>query len=181
MSEMIPSARPQLAKPDAIKMLARNGVGIANGYPALLGVRGFYKTQGRNNWAIYDDCIALVSMFAYGAYNANCDPSRHHPGVAVLQPGVYSCQVGMHGLSKPVERQYEALVQAGPVTVAREGGTTETGWFGINVHRGGAFQTSSEGCQTIVPGQWDAFLSAVKAELARAKVTHLPYVLVDAA
>jgi lysozyme len=40
---------------------------------------------------------------------------------------------------------------------------TETGMFGINIHRGGDTTVSSKGCQTIRPDQYDEFMSKVKS------------------
>jgi hypothetical protein len=183
MSEMVPPTRPRLDKPTAIKLLARNGVAIVRA-PALLGLRGYYRDTmgkpGQNDAGIYDDALFLVSLSAFAPFNANTDPSRDHPGVATLVPGVYEYKVGIHGLSRPAERQYEALVQAGPVTVSRSGGQTERGYFGINIHRGSRTSTSSEGCQTIHPDQWSDFLVCVKGSMKAADVTRIPYVLADA-
>jgi hypothetical protein len=49
--------------------------------------------------------------------------------------------------------------------------------FGINIHRGGYHVTSSAGCQTIWPDQWESFLSLVKGELERYKQPRVPYLL----
>jgi lysozyme len=39
--------------------------------------------------------------------------------------------------------------------------------FGINIHRGGWNGTSSEGCQTIPPDQWPAFIATVTDQVKR--------------
>jgi hypothetical protein len=53
----------------------------------------------------------------------------------------------------------------------------DTGWFGINIHKGGYNSTSSLGCQTIYPTQWQSFINTVYDQLKRYKQTKLPYVL----
>ena len=80
-----------------------------------------------------------------------------------------------HGLR--TKNPYKALVQAAPVTVQRDGGVEETGWFGINIHRGGLRSVSSEGCQTVPPAQWNAFITLVESELKRNGAKTLSYVL----
>lgn len=175
---IVPPGRPELARETVEWWLRPHGAPRL----ALLGRRGYYRDSmgapGRNDVGIYDDAIALLAPDRFVTFNANTDPSRLYRGVAVLEPGRWLYRVGIHGLTKPKERRYEALVQADRVTVLRHGAARDTGWFGINIHRGGIHGTSSEGCQTIHPSQWDEFLAAVKAALAAAGRTTIPYVLV---
>ena len=65
------------------------------------------------------------------------------------------------------------------MTVSRDGENGETGYFGINIHRGGANTTSSLGCQTIYPDQWEAFFALVKGEMKRAGQAVVPYLLTE--
>ena len=151
---------------------------------ALLGVRGYYKKQGKNKRAndinVYDDGMFVWSQNGYYAFNANTDPSITRPGVATLKPGVWQYRLGTHNISKAKKFQYPALVQAAPVTVLRQGRAEDTGWFGINIHRGGRTTTSSLGCITLPPdGNWDSFYTLIKTEMSRAKVSRVPFVLVD--
>ena len=152
----------------------------------LVGIRGYYRDSmgatGKNDRGIYDDALILVSPNVHAAFNANVDPSRlgwnanARKPMAQLKAGVYRYKIGQHGISRG--NPYKALVQAGPVTVMR-GDKEETGHFAINIHKGGRTTTSSEGCQTIPPQQWDAFLAITESELKRNNAKTLSYVLVN--
>ncbi len=182
MPAMLPTARPRISREKIQLILAQQRVGAP---VALVGIRGYYRdTMGQpgvNDRGIYDDAICLISQDTFVAFNANVDPSVHRRAIAVLQPGVWTYKLGIHGLSKPKEQQYRALVQAAQVTVHRDGGKADTGFFGINIHRGGRTSTSSLGCQTLPPDQWPAFIALVEAELKRAGVSELKYVLTEPA
>lgn len=182
MRKFTPASRPQQDRATTAAQLEVMGVSEP---VALLGIRGYYLDtmgeRGKNDRGIYDDAIMLVSTEAYVTFNANCDPSIFRPRIASLRPGVWRYRLGTHGLSKPKPRQYTALVQAAPVTVIRDQVGEDTGYFGINIHRGGINSTSSEGCQTIHPYQWDAFIALVRAELKRHERKSLPYALTEVA
>lgn len=135
----------------------------------VVGQRGYYRdTMGApkvNDRGIYDDAIFLTSPSAFAAFNANTDPSIYRKGqgsgakkgIATLKPGAWF----VHRFDKH-KGKYLALCQRlGPVTVTRDGDPPydDTGMFGINIHRGGYSTTSSEGCQTIHPDQWESFIS----------------------
>ena len=94
----------------------------------------------------------------------------------MLKPGVWRYQKGKHKRNSPFG--YMAFVQAAPVTVVRDQKGEDTGFFGINIHAGGIGTTSSLGCQTVYKLQWLEFRSLVYAEMAKANVTKIPYVLV---
>lgn len=76
------------------------------------------------------------------------NPGKDHP---VLMEG-----------DKPRLLPYPAFRQAGPVTLIRHGATapeTEQDpakWPFIDIHKGGHYTTSSEGCQTFIAEQWEA-------------------------
>ncbi|MDP9202354.1 MAG: hypothetical protein M3P26_10555 [Gemmatimonadota bacterium] len=182
MSEIIvPPERPKITIRQATELIRAHGI---NG-PALLGQRGYYRDRmgvvGKNDRGIYDDMIAIVTPDFFKAWNANTDPSRQRPGIAVLRAGVWDYKLGIHNISKdPTEHpHYEALVQAEVVRVLRDGGRLDVGFFGINIHKGGYTTTSSEGCQTIYPDQWPDFIGTVKREMARLRISVIPYVLTE--
>lgn len=178
---MIPNSRPQLSKEDALRYLALYDLVK---YPVkILGIRGYYKqTMGnpvQNDVGIYDDALFIVSKNYFGTFNANTDPSRIFPGVAVLKAGgPYLYKIGMHNMQHP----YEALRQYGNVTILRNGvpvTDSPVNRFYIDIHKGGYGTTSSLGCQTIYPDQWPEFLKSVKNELALNNQTLIPYILTE--
>lgn len=133
----------------------------------VVGVRGYYRDSmgvvGVNDRGIYDDALFVLSPNVFASFNANTDPAVSRRAIATLQPGTYYAhRIGTH-------KGYRALSQwQGEVTVARDGETAlDTGYFGINIHRGGAKSTSSEGCQTIPPKQWPGFIALIESEARR--------------
>jgi hypothetical protein len=195
----IPNSRPQAGETLVRELLAKGGVADA---VALLGVRGYYRdslgTPGANDVGIYDDAIFLVAPVVFLAVNANTDPSRlgWNEGVgkpfAVLQPGLWFFRRGPHKGNIPALRQCtdeEAasrnIPHDGEFLVERSYGVgnaknfRERGYFAINMHRGGVNGTSSWGCQTIPPGQFDGFMNAVWAESVKVNQARLPYLLMD--
>ena len=178
---MIPRNRPQQKRQDTERQLKTAGVSDP---VCLVGIRGYYRdtmgAKGKNDVGVYDDAIVLISPNAHIAFNANVDPSRlgwnprAKKPMAQLKPGAYRYKIGQHGISRG--NPYKALVQAGPVTVMR-GDKEETGYFAINIHRGGISTTSSEGCQTLPPAQWPAFIQVVETEMKRNNAKTVSYVL----
>lgn len=160
----------------------------------IIGLRGYYRDTmgepGVNDRMIYDDAICIVTPNVHANFNGNTDPNGYRPGhgtgaakgMATLKPGFWPVyRFDLH------RGQYLALCQrAGEVTVIRDGHPSyeDTGEFGINIHRGGATSTSSLGCQTIPPSQWDGFITLAVSEAKRLfgakwKSTTIPYVLID--
>jgi lysozyme len=180
MSSILPPHRPLQNLAETRELLGKH---VAPDAVALLGRRGYYRrTMGDpavNDRGIYDDAIFLVSPSTFAAFNANTDPSVFRKHVATLSPGLWWYKVGIHGLSKPKEKRYTALVQAAEVKVLRDGEPSETGFFGINIHRGARASTSSIGCQTIWPDQWPQFIATVQAELKRHGQKTIPYLLLS--
>lgn len=173
----------ELATPDRERALTYLG---AMG-PVIVGRRGYYRDSlgkaGVNERGIFDDAIVVVGTAVLEAFNANTDPATFKVGMATLVPGVWHYKLGIHGLSKPKERQYRALVQAAPVTVERDGATfgapriRDTGYFGINQHAAGNYETLSAGCQTIYKPQWPTYLALVEDLMADAGAESIPYIL----
>lgn len=115
----------------------------------------------------FDDLIGVINNDKVTWFTATTNPGTHwlknllNPkGTALLKPGQYkdSYQLGLH------QSKYEAFVQAKPITVYRDGDkddiaeetkVTETGFFGINIHRANDKLVSklidkwSAGCQVL--------------------------------
>lgn len=172
---MIPPAKPQLSRADLLKRIKKTHPDFEPPEFYLVGIRGYYRdtmgAPGTNDRGIYDDAIFLVTDRVYASFNANTDPSAFRPatskrkGMASLVPGVYPVyRFDVHNGTFP----HPAICQRiGPVTVTRDGSGEDVGMFGINIHRGGNRSTSSEGCQTLPPGQWEGFYAVAKAEAQR--------------
>ena len=181
---MIPKDRPRIERKTTEQLLRLRKVSDP---VCLVGIRGYYRdsmgAKGKNDRGLYDDCLVIVSPNVHAAFNASVDPDRHgmNPKLrkpyAVLKPGVWRYKIGKHGINRG--NPYTAVVQAEPVTVLRDD-KEDTGWHGINVHRGGGPNSrgpGSEGCSVIPPAQWLAFIELMQSEMKRNNAKTLSYVL----
>ena len=192
MPVLLPPAKPRLSAHELEALLAPYGVDRTTYPVVVVGIRGYYRdtmgAPGVNDRGIYDDAIFLHSPSVTAAYNGNTDPSQYRKGqgrgagkgIASLEPGAwYVHRFDLH------DGRYLALCQrSGPVTVTRDGDPPyrDVGMFGINIHRGSFTGTSSLGCQTIHPSQWDSFIGlaadqAKRYHAARWRQAVIPYVL----
>jgi lysozyme len=166
----------------------------------LVGVRGW---NGLNQIGIYDDAIFLITPDEVLGFNANTDPSRLLPGVATLIPGTYYYKKGIHGmhhldltdqntqqiLAVAMKTQadigrltYWAFRQDSDVSITRQGDINlhtdnVNNRYWIDIHRGGFNTTSSAGCQTIHPDQWDEAKEKGYAAMDQYSEKRIPYVL----
>lgn len=176
---LLPPARPMLSRAVVERRIARYGITDA---VYVYAVRGYYAdtlgVPGKNDRGIYDDAAFIVSPTAYAAFNANTDPSVFRPGIASLCPGIHRYRPGRHGISRGAG--YPAFRPATPgeqLPVERDGVVNPRPGVAINIHRGAERTTSSEGCQTIPPAQWDAFHALLSTELKRHGQATFPYIL----
>lgn len=200
---MLPAHRPQLSKSDALQMLKQFDT---EKYPVkLLGIRGYFKkTMGepsRNDFGLYDDAICIVSPTVFEAFNANTDPSRQTPDLAVLKaPQMVLYKRGIHKFSTATQAQLNEMLRTGKdipglrahwalrqfsnVTTLKHGvintdNPDHKRW--INVHRGGTTTTSSAGCQTIPPTEYSLYYDdCLMPQLHLHKQSIVPYCLVEA-
>jgi len=189
---MIPATTPKILIDALQSRLAKKGIHLLEELdisPVLIvGIRGYYLdtmgVPGINDRGIYDDAMIIISASCFATFNGNTDPSGRKKGRATLLPGVWR---GVYKFDTHRGRtlQYPAICQRlGPVTVVRDGVGKDTGMFGINIHKGGYTTTSSEGCQTVPPQQWDAFYGLAKSESIKAHGKEwvrkpITYILID--
>jgi lysozyme len=154
----------------------------------LVGVPGYYwRTMGNpdaNDRGIYDDAIFVISPTIFASFNANTDPSAFRKAIATLIPGVHPYRMGNHGISRPGGGYpaFRPATKNEALPVRRDGESTIPSprpGIAINIHRGGRNGTSSEGCQTIPPTQWDQFYATVTGEMKRHGVKVFDYILLD--
>lgn len=175
---------PFLSEQEVRDILAANGVDQSK--VAIVGIRGHLGNKGSNTRRVYDDAMYVVSPRGVLGFKANTDPNGWRKGIATLQPGIHLYGTGRH-------KGRIAFRQAEVVTVRRDGQSgRETGWFAINIHDGGVNSTSSLGCQTLAPEQWNQFRPLVYSLLDEFKnpkrnndwsqlVRSFPYVLIEEA
>jgi hypothetical protein len=194
MSAPIPNSKPQATV--AVVMEAARKEWIKKHDKPLpeffvLAVRGYYRDSmgkpGVNDYGIYDDGLFIVSPLGFTSWNGNTDPSRlgWNPNagkyMARLQTGCWRFNHLKHHASRP--DGYYAFGQGGnPVTVDRveadgDVRTSETGTFGINLHRGGNNGTSSEGCVTVAREQWDSFYTKLHSTMRSLNVSTFDFIV----
>lgn len=177
---MIPASRPQQKREVTERLLLEAGV---TDKVCLVGIRGYYRDtmgeEGKNDRGIYDDAMFIISPECYVSFNANTDPSRFKKGIASLKPGVHRYRKGNHGISRgPGYPALRPATSGERLPVTRDGIGDDMG-VAINIHKGGRGTTSSEGCQTIPPSQWDAFINLIYEQMDRYKQKTCPYLLIQ--
>jgi lysozyme len=191
----VPKEKPRLSSSALRTRIAPFGIDRSSFPLVVVGIRGYYKNSmgapGVNDRGIYDDALFIDTSQVTAAFNGNTDPScirKGHgrgsaKGMASLNPGAwFAHRFGLH------KGKYLALCQTGgDVTVTRDGDPDyqDTGRFGINIHRGSFSGTSSLGCQTVHPAQWESFIALARDQAMRFfpgdawKRRIVPYVLLQ--
>ena len=177
---MIPNSRPK--QKDSITKNDLKKAGIDSGV-SIVGIRGYYLDTmgevGKNDRGIYDDAIIVVSDNVHASFNANTDPSVFKKGIASLKPGLHLYKKGNHGISRgPGYPALRPATKGEELPVFRDGKGDDFG-IAINIHKGGYKTTSSAGCQTIYPDQWDGFINLVYSEMNRFGQKTIPYLLLE--
>ncbi|XGC82053.1 hypothetical protein ACES2L_06090 [Bdellovibrio bacteriovorus] len=186
---MIPSSKPQATIDEINKIIEANGIDRTKFPCVLVGIRGYYLdsmgAEKVNDRGIYDDALFWVTPNVFASFNGNTDPSKFQKGfgsgaakgMASLNTGVWFYKRGVHYGKIP----HEAFRQAAPVKITRDGiaGPYQDSLdSSINIHRGG-FGTSSLGCQTVPPIQWESFKGLGYSETQRLKQNTFPYILIN--
>lgn len=182
MANILPSSRPQIRRSEIDWVVEQ----VDSGYAAVfIGIRGYYLDsmgrKGVNDRGLYDDAIIVYSPYAFEAFNANTDPSIVREGIATLCLGVHLYKKGNHGISRPGGGYpaYRPATKNEELPVTRDGVTYPRPGVAINIHKGGYNSTSSEGCQTLYPDQWNYFKALGDGEMDRYKQKIVPYILCE--
>ena len=179
---MLPSSTPKATLADIDKLLKPYRKALEGESLILIGIPGYYSKMGAtpgNDRGVYDDAMFIVSPTTFSAWNANVDPSVFRPGIATLAPGIHRYRKGNHGISRPGGGYpaFRPATKNEELPVTRDGVKVPWPGVAINIHRGGNTTTSSLGCQTIPPAQWDSFYAALSGEMKRHNFKTFPYVL----
>ncbi len=186
MGKLVPNSRPQMSRADVEKIIKHFQIDMEVSPVCVVAVRGYYMdtmgVPGKNDRGIYDDAAFVCTPTLFTSVNWNTDASRERKGsgkgegkgMAMLAPGVWDYQIGKH------KKIYPAGVQADAVAVIRDGNPpySDIGWFGINHHPGSEVGTSSLGCQTAPPNQFDSYIQPIVAELKRYGKETYKYILI---
>ena len=166
----------------------------------IVGIRNNAPSVADKVTNVFDDTLTISfkdesKIWQSYAWNATCDPGKkgvmefhNNKGVARLVPGQYR---GVWSIDKH-QGKYEALCQRnGNVTVWRDANrdllfeekVTDTGMFGINIHKAGQDSTWvenwSEGCQVFKRVKdFDAFLVICK-KAAKIHGNKFSYTLIE--
>ena len=193
MSAPIPHSKPK-ASLELVVSSARKRWEIDNdGKPLpeffVLAVRGYYEQSmgnpDQNDVSMYDDAFFIVSPLGFTAWNGNTDPSRYgwnanaDKYMARLKPGCWRFIHRMHRGKYLAFGQSENVVTVERIDSNGQVRQTETGCFGIDLHKGGITGTSSEGCNTVPVGQWDAFYQELRGTMRKLAVSTFDFVLID--
>lgn len=167
--------KPQITKDESREIKAANKV---IDEVVLIGIRGYYLDtfgkRGENDRNVYDDVILLLSPRRFKAFRANTDPSVYRAGIATMKTGVHRYYKGKH------KKRYWALRLVGEqVPVSRDGQNGTKVGIALNIHKGGNRTTGSEGCQTLMPNDWDEFIELVYEEMEHYDQANIPYILIE--
>ena len=147
--------------------------------PFIVGIRGYYLNsmgaKGKNDFGIYDDAILFFDGTMLHTFNGNTDPSKHGLGHACIKAGVYPYYRGKHRGKYDALRPFPEGVK---IPCTRDG--KDSFAIATNIHKGGNKTTGSEGCQTIVPPQWEEFIWKVYDTMNIHKMHTINYYLYEA-
>jgi lysozyme len=190
---MLPASRPQATRAQILATLRKQWKvnGPKEDFPEFVVgfIRGYYlRTMGdptKNDRGIYDDAAFIITPNTYTTFNANADPSaKFRKGLATVMAGCYPFRPGLHGISRPATAYpaFRPATRGEALPVTRDGDPdvpSKRAGVATNIHRGSNTSTSSEGCLTIPPPQWDAFHALLTSELKRAGLKQFWVVLTE--
>ncbi|MEH7844700.1 lysozyme [Rhizobium laguerreae] len=190
-SQLLPLNRPKqsagLTRNAFAKFLELVPADGRNNAVAILAVRGYYLNsmgkEAANDRGLYDDAMFVIEPSDVYSFNGNTDPGRFGRGIARLKSRqAIRYRPGLHGFSRK-DGPYPAFRQDSDCTVIRDETGDDTDnpshRFWINFHRGGVTTTSSLGCQTVPPHQWNEFKTLVDKLLKNHGQETFYYLLID--
>lgn len=165
---------PKLPELTVRAILEANGCN--RNHLSVLAIRGYYLDSmgqpGKNDRRIYDDAHFVCWPAGMAAFVGNTDPNGYRAGsgkgagkgMAMLAEGIHRYGTGRH-------KGRLAFRQAEPFTVIRDGNPPykDVGFHAINWHSGGNVSTSSLGCQTNPPAEWEILRPLVYRLLEQCK------------
>jgi lysozyme len=165
----------------------------------IFGLEAYYQLMGdptKNDRAMFDDVLCLLSDRLFLAVNANLDPTGFRKGSGhSSSKGMGTIHYGVHKDAYAIgwhKQVYPAVRQVGEITVRREASSSQKAdividgisyYFekgshqAMNMHPARLTSTSSLGCQTLPVGhQWDLFIRAIVSESKRLNQKRFTYV-----
>jgi peptidoglycan hydrolase-like protein with peptidoglycan-binding domain len=171
-----------------------------NEHLIVVAIRGYKLSlgaSGKNDRGIYDDAHFIYTPTGLLSFSGNTDPSSYRAGSGTGSgKGMASVKTGVWAFGRGTHKGRLAFRQTVPFTVIRDGNPPyeDKGYFGINWHNGNLSTTSSAGCQTNRPEDYDTLRKFIYNELETLKnpkmntdwgedestvVGAFPYILID--
>ncbi len=138
----------------------------------VVAIRGYQLdsvgARGKNDRRVYDDAHFIVTPRGILRFKGNTDPNGYRKGYGYgSQKGMAMLDTGVWFFGKGPHKGSPAFRQACPFTVVRDGSPSykHTGYHAINWHSGGYSTTSSLGCQTNKPNEFQLIRNYIYEEL----------------
>ena len=166
----------------------------ASKHVVVVAVRGYnLGSDGENDRRIYDDAHFIVTPDSVKMFEGNTDPNGWRKGSGTgSNKGMACLDTGVWFFAKGPHKGRPSFRQASEFTVIRDGRPDykHTGFHAINWHSGGYNSTSSLGCQTNRPDDYNELRNYMYTQLEKwdnpkmkndwsQKERAFPYILVE--
>lgn len=162
----------------------------------VVAIRGFkldIGAKGQNDRGIYDDAHFIYTPSSIISFPANTDPSGFRKGYGTgSNKGMAMVDEGVWAYNKGTHKGRLAFRPSVPIRVIRDGNPPypHTGWHATNWHNGNISTTSSLGCQTNAPSDFDTLRVYIYNQLEKLQNPKMfndfnvedyafPYILID--